>query len=146
MRGKTPPNSMPGTLVWTEPTVLRNSTGAVILGSKVSTCVGPPPSHSQTTEVLRVDCPAAEAAARARSRSDKARPPMPRAPTLRKSRRVVPSHALTRRLDRTFSMGVAPLSKMPREHVVRAGGQAGRWPTTSGGLPPQTAGTYTLQD
>src|SRR5437867_793277 len=89
--GNTPPSSMPGTLVCTAPTVLRNSAGAVIFGSKVSTCVGPPPSQSQTTLVLRVCRPAALAAARARSRSDRARPPMPSTPALRKSRRVLPS-------------------------------------------------------
>src|SRR5260370_10590119 len=67
--GKTPPISTPGRLVLTAPTTLRYSAGADILGSKVSTWVGPPPSQSQTTEVLRVDLPAAAAAARARSRS-----------------------------------------------------------------------------
>ena len=45
---------MPGTLVCTAPVTERYSAGADILGSKVSTCVGPPPSQSQTTEVLRV--------------------------------------------------------------------------------------------
>ena len=49
------PESLPA------PTVLRNSIGADILGSKVSTWVGPPPSHSHTTEVLRVGRPASVA-------------------------------------------------------------------------------------
>src|SRR5438874_2191233 len=84
--------ALPLTLVGTAPTVERNSTGAVILGSKVSTWVGPPPSQSQTTEVLREGWPEAAAAeARARSKSGRASPPRPSAPTLRKSRRVAPS-------------------------------------------------------
>jgi len=43
--------------------VLRYSAGASVLGSNVSTWVGPPPSQSQTTEVLRDDVPAVAAAA-----------------------------------------------------------------------------------
>src|SRR5438270_1502749 len=91
MRGKTLPISTPGRQVFTAPTTLRYSAGADILGSKVSTWVGPPPSQSQTTEVLRVDLPAAAAEARARSRSGSRKPLIPRAPTLRKSRRLLPS-------------------------------------------------------
>src|SRR5438046_4007553 len=101
---KTPPSSRPATLVCTAPMVLRNSAGAVILGSKVSTWVGPPPSQSQTTEVLRVCWPAADAAARARSRSGSNRPPMPSAPTLRKSRRVEPSQLVPVREPHMFNM------------------------------------------
>src|SRR5262245_65339503 len=50
---RSPPISTPGIFVLTAPTMLRNSAGADIFGSNVSMCVGPPPSHSQTTEVLR---------------------------------------------------------------------------------------------
>src|SRR5262249_21291739 len=102
--GKTPPISTPGRLVLTAPTVDRNSTGASILGSNVSTWVGPPPNHSQTTEVLRVDLPSAFAWARARRRSGSARPPRPRAPTLRKSRREAPSQLVPVREPRKRNM------------------------------------------
>src|SRR5207253_8289880 len=80
--GKTPPSSMPGTLVFTAPTVLRYSAGADILGSKVSTWVGPPPSQSQMTEVFLVDLPLVDSRARARNRSGNSRPLIPKAPTL----------------------------------------------------------------
>src|ERR1700730_14499725 len=89
--GKTPPMSTPGMLVLTAPTVLRNSIEADILGSKVSTWVGPPPSHNQTTEVFLVVLPEADSLARARSKSGSMKPLSPRAPTLRKSRRLLPS-------------------------------------------------------
>src|SRR5262249_53722586 len=107
--GKTPPSSMPGTLDCTAPTTLRNSAGADILGSKVSTWVGPPPSQSQTAEVVFVGLPLEAAAARARSRSGsrKAVAPRPRAPTLRKSRRVVPSQLVPLRDPQNLSM-IAP--------------------------------------
>ncbi len=45
------PNCTPGNAVSMAPTTLRNSAGASIFGSKVSMCVGPPPSQIQTTEV-----------------------------------------------------------------------------------------------
>src|SRR5262249_20152029 len=64
----------------------------------------PPPSQSQTTEVLRVAEPAAAAAARARSRSGSSRPPRPSEPTRRKSRRVAPSHAVALRDPRSWNM------------------------------------------
>src|SRR5438445_6424472 len=102
--GKTPPSSMPGTLVFTAPTVLRYSAGADILGSNVSTCVGPPPSQSQMTEVFLVGLPSAAALARARNRSGRKKAPIPKAPTLRKSRRVVPSQVILRREFHRFSM------------------------------------------
>src|SRR5947209_1174417 len=92
--GKTPPISTPGRQVFTAPTTLRYSDGADIFGSKVSTCVGPPPSHSHTTEVLRVGLPAAAAVARARSRSGSRKLLIPSAPTLRKSRRLAPSQSV----------------------------------------------------
>src|SRR5262245_577828 len=110
IRGKVAPISTPGKLVWMAPVVERNSAGAVIFGSKVSTWVGPPPSHNHTTDVLRVACPAADAAARARSRSGSNKPPMPRAPTLMKSRRVPPSQAVAFRLLQRFNM-VPPMQK-----------------------------------
>src|SRR5262249_32632146 len=102
--GKTPPISTPVRLVLTAPTILRYSAGADILGSKVSTWVGPPPSQSQTTEVLRVDLPEDLAAARALSRSDRKNPPKPSPPTLRKSRRVVPSQLVPWRELHKLSM------------------------------------------
>src|SRR5262249_4843993 len=89
--GHTPPISTPLRLVFTAPTALRYSAGASIFGSKVSTCVGPPPSHSQTTEVFLVAAPFADALARALKRSGRHKPVRPRAPTLRKSRRELPS-------------------------------------------------------
>ena len=64
MRVNRPPSSIPGTFVGVAPMILRNSDGADILGSKVSMWVGPPPSHSHTTDVLRVGRPAAVAWAR----------------------------------------------------------------------------------
>src|SRR5260370_13984284 len=130
--GKTPPSSMPVTLVGMAPTVERNSAGAVIFGSKVSTWVGPPPSQSQTTEVLRVGWPvAAAAAARARSRSGKARPPRPSAPTLRKSRRLLPSQLVPLRDASTLNISHSYLSRASSR----------RWPEggtglAAGGGPP----------
>ena len=56
-----PPIDTPETLVVTSPVVLRYSDGADILGSKVSTCVGPPPNQSQTTEVSFTASPASAA-------------------------------------------------------------------------------------
>src|SRR5712692_4513207 len=102
--GKTPPISMPGTLVFTAPTALRNSTGADILGSNVSTWVGPPPNQSQMTEVFLVDLPACLAAARKRSRSGSTKPVAPSAPILRKSRRLDPSQSVLVREPRSRNM------------------------------------------
>src|SRR6187200_2462682 len=95
---------MPGTFVFTEPVIERYSAGADILGSNVSTWVGPPPSQSQTTDVLRVGLPIWAASARALSRPGRVRPPRPRAPTLRNSRRVEPSQAVPVRDERSVSM------------------------------------------
>src|SRR5262249_11988803 len=111
IRGKTPPISTPGTLVWTAPTTLRNSAGADILGSNVSTCEGPPPSQSQTTEVLRVGRPWADASARARSRAGRVSPVAPRTPTLRKSLRVAPSQSARLRDPHRLSMVNPPLCR-----------------------------------
>src|SRR3974390_320003 len=103
MRGNTPPISTPDRLVFTEPIVLRYSIGADILGSKVSTCVGPPPSHSHTTDVFLVGLPELRSAARSRRRSDSMKLPRPRDPIFRKSRRVAPSHVLPLRECQRFS-------------------------------------------
>src|SRR5262249_46645834 len=121
MRGKTPPSSTPGALVCTAPTTLRNSAGADILGSKVSTCVGPPPSQSQTTEVLRVGWPLAAARARARSRSGSISPVAPSTPILRKSLRVVPSQAVPLREPHRLNMTQSSI--MPRDPGTDAHGR-----------------------
>src|SRR6516225_5745549 len=102
--GNTPPISTPGSLVFTAPTTLRYSAGAAILGSKVSMWVGPPPNQSQTTEVFLDAVPATAAAARALSNSGSIKPVRPRAPTLRKSRRVVPSQFNPVREPKRFSI------------------------------------------
>jgi hypothetical protein len=99
-----PPSSTPGSFDFTDPVTERYSAGADILGSKVSTWVGPPPSQSQTTDVLRVGLPALDASARALSRPGNVRPPRPRAPIFRKSRRVLPSQAVPLRDERRVSM------------------------------------------
>src|SRR5438128_4713591 len=133
--GKTPPSSMPGTLVFTAPTVLRYSAGADILGSKVSTCVGPPPSQSQMTEVFRVGLPAAVAAARALSRSGKSSPPIPKAPILRKSRRVEPSQLIPCRDPHRFNM-IRSFAFRPRVLTAESQRKVGKWLAASGGLLP----------
>ena len=79
--------------VLTSPVVLRYSEGAVILGSNVSTCVGPPDNQTQITE------------ARFRIKSAKVKVPRPSDPTLMKSRRVVPSQSLERRFEVKLNMG-----------------------------------------
>ena len=50
-RFKLPPIVMPGSGVVASPVKLRYSDGAVILGSNVSTCVGPPANQSQMTDL-----------------------------------------------------------------------------------------------
>src|SRR5438067_3370202 len=103
---KLPPSSTPGSTVFTDPVTLRYSAGADIFGSNVSTWVGPPPSHSQTTDVLFVGEPVCAVLARARSRSGSSTPVAPSAPTRRKSRRVVPPQAARRREFTSWSMEV----------------------------------------
>src|SRR5262245_44895277 len=112
---------MPETLVLVAPITERNSAGAVILGSNVSTWVGPPPSQSQTTEVFFVGLPASAAAARALSKSDRERPatPRPRAPILRKSRRLAPSHVAPWRELRNRSMVISFLVRAAFPRAVR---------------------------
>src|SRR5207248_1789914 len=117
--------STPGRLVLAAPTTLRNSAGAVILGSKVSTWVGPPASQSQTTEVFLVGLPACLAAARARKRSGSRKPPRPKAPTLRKSRRVLPSQVFPCRDPHRFNT-VLLLSNVPAKPPGERPG-SGRW-------------------
>src|SRR5258707_1116541 len=133
--GKTPPISTPGRFVFTAPTTLRYSDGADILGSKVSTWVGPPPSQSQTTEVFRLGLPMAAALARARSRSGSRKPPMPRAPTLRKSRRLPPSQLVPLRDPYTLNMACS--SQRARASWLReAGMKAGAGRQRVAGSPP----------
>lgn len=114
---------MPGTFVFTEPVTERYSDGADIFGSKVSTWVGPPPSHSQTTDVFRVP---PVLAARARSRSGSRTPVAPRAPIFRKSRREPPSQAGVRRDVTSLSMGVVLEWDAVREWGQRKAGIAGQ--------------------
>src|SRR5262245_21931147 len=45
--GNVPPSVTPGSAVETSPVTLRNSEGAVIFGSNVSTCVGHPPATAR---------------------------------------------------------------------------------------------------
>src|SRR5581483_6690520 len=95
----------------------RYSLGAVGFGSNVSTWVGPPPSQSQTTAVFRVGPPAPAAFDRAWSSVGRVRPVAPRAPILRKSRRVRPSQSGWRRALVSRSMG-----SVLGERNVEAGG------------------------
>jgi hypothetical protein len=105
IRSKLPPSVTPARFVFTSPVTLRYSAGAVILGSNVSTCVGPPLSQSQITEVSLVDEPAAAAAARVRRRLPRPTPaPRPSVPTRRKSRRDSPAQFPNRRSCRISSM------------------------------------------
>ena len=55
--GNVPPKVTPGSLVAVSPNMLRYSTGAVIFGSNVSTCVGPPLSQIQMTDLLLIERP-----------------------------------------------------------------------------------------
>src|SRR6058998_690470 len=89
--GNVPPSVMPGTFVVTSPVTLRYSSGADILGSNVSTCVGPPPNHSHTTDVSLTDLPLFEACSRAASNCGNPKPPKPSPPIFKKSRRPMPS-------------------------------------------------------
>src|SRR5262245_9088393 len=122
---KSPPISTPGRFVFTAPLTERNSAGADIFGSNVSMWVGPPPSHNQTTDVFFVGLPLCAARARARSRSGKARPPRPRAPTRKKSRRVAPSQLVPLRDASAVNMEkVLPLvgpATPSRERRVKGG-------------------------
>ncbi len=83
---------------------LRYSDGAVILGSKVSTCVGPPPSHSHTTDVFLAALPSAAASARPRNRPARVSDPTPSEPICKNSRRVRPSQSRCRSPKARFSM------------------------------------------
>src|SRR5205807_7769861 len=104
--GNVPPSVMPGTFVVTSPVTLRYSLGADILGSNVSMCVGPPPSHTQTTEVSFTSRPAAAAWARAANRPGKLIAPIPSEPILMNSRRVVPSQSRNLRFVNRLSTTV----------------------------------------
>ena len=83
--GNVPPKVTPGSDVATSPNMLRYSTGAVIFGSKVSTCVGPPCRNNSTTD-LSLTKLLDSARARVASESASVRPPNPSAPTLMNSR------------------------------------------------------------
>jgi hypothetical protein len=85
---KVGPKVMPGMDVATSPVTLRIPSGAVILGSKVSIWLGPPCIIRKMTDLPVTGRPAAAAWARAWSSQGKERPPSPRVPILRKSRRV----------------------------------------------------------
>src|SRR5579872_6729402 len=106
--GNVPPSVTPGRTVDTSPVTLRNSGGAVILGSNVSTCLGPPPSHSQTTDVSLTCSPLSAALARAAKSPGRESPPSPSVPTFKKSRRVAPSQSRERRSASTLSMARSP--------------------------------------
>src|SRR5882724_10676235 len=84
--------------------VLRYSTGADIFGSNVSTCVGPPPSQSQTTEVFLVGWPRDFSSARAFRRFGRANAESPSDPILTKSLRLRPLHNGPRRGAVTWSI------------------------------------------
>ena len=77
--GNVPPIVTPGSFVFTSPVVLRYSRGAFMCGSNVSTCVGPPASHSQMTEVSLTGLPWALASARAANSAGKREAPRRRA-------------------------------------------------------------------
>src|SRR5262245_51352792 len=62
---------------------------------------------------------------------------MPRAPTLRKSRRVVPSQAGALRSLRNWSMRMPPFRYVPRVLTAKALRQVGFRAAVSGGLPPE---------
>ena len=113
--------------------MLRYSAGASIFGSKVSTCVGPPPSHSHTTEVSLADLPSAAAAERPRSRPESVSPVKPSVPILRKSRRPWPSQSMPvrfpQRLNKEFPLsasdgGVRRPGVLPGQRI-EAGGSGG---------------------
>ena len=92
-------------LVFASPVTLRYSLGAVIFGSNVSMCVGPPESQSQTTEVSLVDTPEFAASARAASRPGNPRLSQPQAPH---GEEIAPALA--------FAITVTTLS-IQRQHV-----------------------------
>ena len=78
--GNPPPMVTPGRLVATSPVMLRYSTGAVIFGSNVSTCVAPPERNSTTTVLSLMGLPAVPAIARDSNNVDSVNPPRPSAP------------------------------------------------------------------
>jgi hypothetical protein len=82
--------SKPGTLVRMGLNSPRISTGASGFMSYMSTWLGPPGKYTKITPLCGV-C-GEPPRARRRNKSASVRPPMPKAPTLKKSRRRMPSH------------------------------------------------------
>ncbi|GIT77698.1 MAG: hypothetical protein Ct9H300mP32_0800 [Verrucomicrobiota bacterium] len=82
------PNVIPGIVVGISPVIERMPAGALILGSNVSYCDGPPCWNKNTTHLSLARPPAFLTTCSARSRSGSAKPPSPKLPTERNSRRL----------------------------------------------------------
>ena len=96
--------------------MLRISAGAVILGSNVSICEGPPCKKSSTT-ALSLTMRRPSSVACTPSSCDNVKPPSARLPTRNNSRRVIPPQVRVNEVSEIRNMK-APLRLLP--HLLSA--------------------------